>query len=50
MTKRDIAAFLLGVFAVLAVERYIAIEYQLSQYNLHIAAIEGFLEQATRGR
>jgi hypothetical protein len=49
MTKRDVAAFLLGVFATIAVSRWYALEAASYKHEMHINYIEGFLEQASGG-
>jgi hypothetical protein len=49
MTKRDVLAFLLGAFTVLAVNRWIALETASYKHEMHINYIEGFLERATGG-
>ncbi len=49
MTKREVLAFLLGAFCVLAAQRWYALEAASYKHELHIAYIEGFLQQATGG-
>lgn len=48
MHRRDVLMFLLGAFAALAVQRWIALETATYTNHLRLSYIEGFLEQATR--
>lgn len=49
MTRRELLAFLLGCFTVLAVQRWIALETASYRHDLRLSYIEGFLAQATGG-